>query len=525
MPRQKSAMRSIEIRAPLLLLLLVLPKPAEAGWKTEEITQLQIGRFVTGDLGNGSQLYALKYGNLYDGRIFEISHSSGNWVVQQLYSAGSLGSSVAIGSTCGPRKALFFGMENLDIIELTRSDDGVWRGKTIRTGIHPDEARIRSEYAIADLQELPLQNGSTIGVMVNPDIESPAFKCRDVNWGIQRVRYDVQRSTDSRGGTTRRFFWKDNYFLVHGEGDIHGDKTRRLFSTVIGKYSSEIFGGIFELTPRGKYWELKELARSSAGTSGFMTIGDGRGDGKSRLYAIHGGHIVEFRWSGYSLEKTLLGPASIPAGIAIGAFRGDGRSRVYVGQGPDIDEFTYSNGEWHSERISPHKGILKYFSSGEVSGTGGPGLFFSIENAGGLYRLRWEPGDHIIVAKFRHEGVPENESAAFSEMLRLRLVEIGNCAVLEREQLEDVLREREIQESGWSRAHAVRLGKLLNADKVVVGSMGILFHTRVMTMNSVSVASGEIERTEFRQWRDESEMENAVDDLARAICPSEVSAE
>lgn len=68
---------------------------------------------------------------------------------------------------------------------------------------------------------------------------------------------------------------------------------------------------------------------------------------------------------------------------------------------------------------------------------------------------------------------------------------------------------------------AVRLGKLLNAKKVVVGGVGQLYGSRIATVNSVSVETGVIERSEYAQWKDPEEMDAAASSLAQSICPIE----
>lgn len=483
-------------------MFLSLSSPAYGEWKNEKVSPEQLGAIVSGRFdGEHDRLFAATNGNIYDGRIFEFEFREGIWKKKLIHAAPGAVSRLSIGSDCEADNSLFLGPSEKSGIIRLRPEGKMWSTEALsstRPGTSLPYAQILNGKIIA------LLGGTTITVLADPDIDAPQLKCGEPApfWPPGSTRPEEIR--------------------VLAVGDLRGDGVRRYYGLGTRYGLRDGHYVLLELTQRGKFWQVEQLSGRSAFAYPTMLIGDARGDGKPALYAVFGRGINEIRWNGNSWEKTVIGQVGIAAGMGFGVFRSDHRKRIYIGDGQTIAEYSYERGRWRKELISPGKGVLYRIVSGRAAGQREAGLFFSIMNRGGFYQLKWEDGERVVVAAFTHDEPSAAESGLLVEMIRTRMVQIGNCSILEREQMEKLLAERRFRETGdMSPAYAVRLGKLLNAKKVVVGSVGRLFSSRVATVNSVSVETGEIERSEFAQWNDAGELERASNDLAQSICPAD----
>lgn len=102
----------------------------------------------------------------------------------------------------------------------------------------------------------------------------------------------------------------------------------------------------------------------------------------------------------------------------------------------------------------------------------------------------------IAVNPLKASGVEEGEALALQNMLRAELGESGVYDVMERSQMESILREQGFQQSGaCSEAScAVEMGQLLAVKYMVLGSVGRVGKTYSLNVRLVDVATGQIVR-------------------------------
>ncbi|MDI6704537.1 MAG: hypothetical protein QME40_07700, partial [bacterium] len=115
-----------------------------------------------------------------------------------------------------------------------------------------------------------------------------------------------------------------------------------------------------------------------------VAVGDGRGDGVSRVYGANcDKHIYEFPWTGSSWERMDLGSGGGYGmfGVAVGDGRGDGVSRVYGANG-NIYEFS-----WNNPPTLTWTGEIGYNLDGLNKETGNPLTRF-------VYRVKYEDTDN-----------------------------------------------------------------------------------------------------------------------------------
>ncbi len=135
---------------------------------------------------------------------------------------------------------------------------------------------------------------------------------------------------------------------------------------------------------------------------------------------------------------------------------------------------------------------------------------------GGLYRLNpveivWVPGGfqvqpglvgaaisedkmlNVAVADLTASGVSSGDAAVVADLLRGELVKTGVFNVVEKGNMERVLAEQAFQQTGCtSQECAVKLGKLLNVQRMIVGSFGKLLGRHFVSIRVVDVETGKV---------------------------------
>ena len=101
------------------------------------------------------------------------------------------------------------------------------------------------------------------------------------------------------------------------------------------------------------------------------------------------------------------------------------------------------------------------------------------------------------VLDFEAVNTSAGDAAVVASFVRSALVRTRLFSVVERRRMEKVLAEQAFQQTGCTTSEcAVRLGKLLNAKKVIAGSLSVLGKERHLNIRLVDVETGEIENDE-----------------------------
>ncbi|MEK7764746.1 MAG: SUMF1/EgtB/PvdO family nonheme iron enzyme [bacterium] len=101
------------------------------------------------------------------------------------------------------------------------------------------------------------------------------------------------------------------------------------------------------------------------------------------------------------------------------------------------------------------------------------------------------------VLDFEAVNTSAGDAAVVVSFVRSALVKTRLYSVVERRRMERVLSEQAFQQTGCTTSEcAVKLGKLLNARKVIAGSLSVLGKERYLNIRLVDVETGEIENEE-----------------------------
>ena len=107
------------------------------------------------------------------------------------------------------------------------------------------------------------------------------------------------------------------------------------------------------------------------------------------------------------------------------------------------------------------------------------------------------PVPTLAVNNLTGHGLTESEVMTLTDVLRSRLMETGKFKVMERAEMESILKEQAFQNSGACTEEAcmVEMGQLLGIEEILAGSIGQVGKAYSINVRIISVKSGEILRS------------------------------
>ncbi|MEW6041392.1 MAG: CsgG/HfaB family protein [Elusimicrobiota bacterium] len=124
----------------------------------------------------------------------------------------------------------------------------------------------------------------------------------------------------------------------------------------------------------------------------------------------------------------------------------------------------------------------------------------------------------IAVVDFEGKNVSAAESAGISDLLRSEIVKSNLLVVIERNNMEMILNEQKFQLSGCtSQECAVKLGKILNVQKVVTGSVIKIGKSYYINISIVDVETAQIVSSDKIKTDSIEELADKTEELARTI--------
>jgi TolB-like protein len=129
--------------------------------------------------------------------------------------------------------------------------------------------------------------------------------------------------------------------------------------------------------------------------------------------------------------------------------------------------------------------------------------------------------DVVAVNKLKATGVTENEALSLTDALRSELSKSGKYQVMERSQMDDILKEQGFQQSGVcdEAMCAIEIGKLLAVGYMVMGNIGMVGKTYTLSVRFVEVGTGKILKdfTEYHKGSTDELLTKVVPMLAQKI--------
>ncbi|MCD6363887.1 MAG: hypothetical protein J7M13_07855 [Synergistetes bacterium] len=124
----------------------------------------------------------------------------------------------------------------------------------------------------------------------------------------------------------------------------------------------------------------------------------------------------------------------------------------------------------------------------------------------------------VAVMDFESIGVDEYLGVAAAELVRTQLIKTGSCSVVERGLLKKVMAEQRIALSGAvDEATAVKVGKLVGANLVVIGSVSRLGEKIILNSRVVDVQTGVAKAGETFTGESEDDLETMCMKLVERV--------
>ena len=109
---------------------------------------------------------------------------------------------------------------------------------------------------------------------------------------------------------------------------------------------------------------------------------------------------------------------------------------------------------------------------------------------------------NIAVLDLDPTGIAEADAQFLSERLRTELFETGYYQVIERNKMQEILKEQGFQNSGCTSVQcAVEIGELLNVKGIVAGAIGKIDDIYSISLRLIEVQTGAIMRTATEDYR------------------------
>jgi len=124
----------------------------------------------------------------------------------------------------------------------------------------------------------------------------------------------------------------------------------------------------------------------------------------------------------------------------------------------------------------------------------------------------------IAVIDLKPNNVPQTVSAAASNLIRADLVDTKMFIVVERDQMNQIFNEQSLQMTGCTdNACVVQIGKLLSANKILVGEISQIGKTVIITVRIVDVEKGVAEFSATERAKSMDNIDEAVNNLVKRL--------
>jgi fibronectin type 3 domain-containing protein len=168
-------------------------------------------------------------------------------------------------------------------------------------------------------------------------------------------------------------------------GDGRNDGRTRMYVTWMA--------GLTEFTWTGAAWSAVTISNTEGGWVHGIDLGPGRNDGINRVYTANqgNGEVYEYSWNGTAWTKLPMGANSDSRNIELGQGRNDGTYRAYVPSGDsNVYEYTWSGTSWQKVSIgNAGAGGVKVQSIPAAAQSDGLVRIYGAASDGGVDEFTW----------------------------------------------------------------------------------------------------------------------------------------
>ncbi|MFH2064234.1 MAG: CsgG/HfaB family protein [Pseudomonadota bacterium] len=126
--------------------------------------------------------------------------------------------------------------------------------------------------------------------------------------------------------------------------------------------------------------------------------------------------------------------------------------------------------------------------------------------------------NRIAVMDLRADGIAKDKALRISELIRTEIVNTGVYTVIERNQMDMVFKEQGIQQTGViNDAYAIKMGELLSAQKILIGTVMQLGDAIIISGRIVDIEKGIAEFAVNQSAANENELLEATKLFCRKL--------
>ena len=124
----------------------------------------------------------------------------------------------------------------------------------------------------------------------------------------------------------------------------------------------------------------------------------------------------------------------------------------------------------------------------------------------------------VAVLDLKADGVPVKTARTVSNIIRSELVDAGKFTVVERTQMDVILKEQGFQMTGCTDNEcAIQIGKMISASKMLVGEVSPIGRSIIITVRIVDVERGVSQFSAKEKSHSENELDATVEKLTRKL--------
>jgi len=127
-------------------------------------------------------------------------------------------------------------------------------------------------------------------------------------------------------------------------------------------------------------------------------------------------------------------------------------------------------------------------------------------------------GINLAVLDLTPQGVSASDASVITDMIRGALVKTGAVNVVEKQNMDKILAEQAFQQTGCTTEEcAIKMGKLLNVQRIMVGSFGKLLDKYMVNVRVVNVETGKVVYADSAGGRTTENLEDQLTSLAERV--------
>jgi len=125
----------------------------------------------------------------------------------------------------------------------------------------------------------------------------------------------------------------------------------------------------------------------------------------------------------------------------------------------------------------------------------------------------------VAVMPLQPKGVPGVDADVITDAIGTQLQQSGMVRVMERAQMDQILKEQGFQQSGACDGPdcVLQVGKMLSVDRILVGSVGLVGRTYTLNLRLVGVGTGEVIHSSMKSFA------GTIDDVLTKLVPETVA--